>query len=312
MPLSSLGPLALQALLAVAGLHLLARRILPAARGLRQPALITDVWGPLTVMLPLLIVAGDVGTSVRGAGWLAVGAPAWIGVFAVAAVLLVRSPRPGLAVDPRLSLACGGAGLLLLLLGAAHDLTVWIGQCTFALAALLLWMNAPAHEAAADDAPPAGDAAGVVWVPAALACGAGQGVCALLVDDGVAAAISGAMMVAWAAWAVIAAAVAGPDDAAPRVGGWSAALGSLFGIGIISVAYMTPLALRILSGRAPEVSTHVAHSFGAYAVEGAVLVLLGAAMLIVPRASGIARRALGAALGLLAAAAAAWRIGDLL
>ena len=32
---------------------------------------------------------------------------------------------------------------LLLLLGAAHDLTVWTGQCTFAIAAVLLWMNTP-------------------------------------------------------------------------------------------------------------------------------------------------------------------------
>ncbi|MCP3903572.1 MAG: hypothetical protein GY715_08035 [Planctomycetes bacterium] len=314
MPASSIALLTVQALLAVVGLRVLVRRVLPLIAADPSPAVVSDVWAPMIVVLPFLVAAGDVGESVRPTGWTAVGAPAWVGVFAVAAVLLVGPPRPRAGVDPGLPLACGGAGMLLLMLGAAHDLTVWIGQCTFALAAVLLWLNTPTSAAEAETRAPerGGDGAGAAWVPVALLCAAGQGACRVLVADGAAAAVSSAVMVASAAWAMVgAAAISRGGDPALRIGGWSAALGTLFGIGIISVAHMTPLAVRIIAGQTPEVSTRVAYGFGAFAAEGAILLLVGAAVATAQRVPTPARRALGAVLGVVAAAVVAWRLSSM-
>src|SRR5690606_41592695 len=38
-----------------------------------------------------------------------------------------------------------GVGALLVLLAAAHDLTIWIGQCAFAVGAVLLWIRSEEH-----------------------------------------------------------------------------------------------------------------------------------------------------------------------
>ena len=40
--------------------------------------------------------------------------------------------------------------MLLLMLGAAHELNIWVGQCIFALAALVLWINTPAASTLAE------------------------------------------------------------------------------------------------------------------------------------------------------------------
>ena len=61
---------------------------------------------------------------------------------------VVFPAAPALVADT--ALACAGSACLLLLLGAAHDLTIWIGQCVFAIAAVLVWINTP-------DVPPAVD-----------------------------------------------------------------------------------------------------------------------------------------------------------
>jgi hypothetical protein len=285
-----------QTVLAGAGLLVLARRVLPAA-GAGDPALVADVLGPLAVVLPLLVPVLAVRANVAGAGWLPLGAPVVIATLA-AGLALARRRGPGPVEWPgaALHLALAGTGVLLLMLGAAHDLTIWTGQAVFAVAAVVLWMNTPAagraeEEAVGTDA----GAGGGLALTAAVACAAGQGTAAALAGP----SARGASATIALAYAVIAVAIAlrraGPALAV-RITGWGAVLGTLLAIGTLSTAQVLPQAAAIVAGRDVEVHVRVAHSFGAYVPEAVLLLALPAALWLAPGLAARARRLVAATL----------------
>jgi hypothetical protein len=303
--------LLVQAALAVVALHLLNRRVFPHMRAARQPELIADVWAPLAMVLPLLFLAGRVGATVRGIGWAPIGGPICAGVLTLGAAMVAGRDEPQTTRPGAAALLCwAGAGLVLLMLGAAHELSIWTGQCIFALAAVLLWLNTPSlghPPGRGTTLRPLGGGMSMAFV---LLCAIGQGMAGLLIT-GPASAISAAMMIAYAAAAGAGAAVLAGPGWAMRIGGWAAAIGMMLGVGIISLLRLMPQALVItLDPRSPARS-EVAHSFGAYALEAVLLMLVPAAAAGATRLPRRTAIALGIGCILLGAAVATWRLAAL-
>ncbi|MHC4948142.1 MAG: hypothetical protein ACYTG1_07755 [Planctomycetota bacterium] len=298
---------ALQAALAVVALHQLVRHVLPGLARLAHAALLLDVWGPVALVLPMMFMAGRVDGSVRGPGWIAVGGPVVCGLVALGGALAVgRSPRPAV----RAAVVWTGTGLVLLLLAAAHELTVWAGQCAFAAGAVILWMNTPdakpAGDASRDDEPSAPYTAMLV----VLVCALGQGLAAFAAPADL-AAVSGALMVTQAAMAVTAAAVLAGPDAALRLGGWAAALGVIFALGVMSLCTVMPQVVRLFGAEGPVPVQRVAYGFGSYATEALGLALLAAAATGAGVLAGWGRRVAGLATVVAASVLAAWRLAGL-
>jgi hypothetical protein len=299
-------PLVAQAVLAAVGLVVLFRRVFPHLGPDASPGVLADVWLPLVLIGPMLFFAGRVEVTVRGAGWLPLGAPVCLGVVTVGSALLVApstsetpSPRPLLVVS------AVGAGLVLLLLGAAHDLTVWIGQLTFAVAAVLLWSNTPAHVSDPDRSTATTRAAPAVAIAAVIAVALGS---AVLLTRGRAVVASGALVLGYAVVAAVGIVRVGGLRWSLRVGGWMATIGVLLGVGTLSLITLVPQAARLVVDEDAPVDGYVAHGFGTYAAEGVLLVLLPAGWLSLRWLDRTVRRCLGAVLVAVAAVLVAWRL----
>lgn len=337
-----------QAVAAIIMIIALWRLALPALGRLTEPALLLDVWLPVTLVAPLLTFsllaihrdhAGQdagatdaVAGSVVGIGWVSLGGPILLAALIVGAALIQSNRHANLEPSeetvrkaasnvapwilrdwrPRAALAAVLAGLVILLLGAAHVLTMWIGNCAFALAAVLLWINTPDES---DDVAP-----GEVNNPELQRMGFGM-VAAVF------AAIGQAVMVVPAGEvepvssmtiATVSAVVAGVlvvraagDANAIRVGLWTGGLGILFALGVLSLGVLLPraiLAIRLDADPGPPV---VAHGFGVYAFEAVILIALPAAMLVL-RMHRSQRMCCGIGLLGVTGLVAAWRVLTLL
>lgn len=304
--------LIVQAVLAVVALHLLNRRVFPQLRFARHPELVADVWVPLAMVLPMVFLAGHVDSTVRGIGWVPIGGPICAGILAMGAAMVASRGRGHIAPPGWAALVCwAAAGLVLLMLGAAHDLTIWTGQCAFALAAVLLWMNTPVVGHSSGGAVTEHSAsAGGWWLALVLLCAIGQGVAGLLIT-GRWSAVSAAMMVAYAGAAGAGAAVLAAPGWAMRIGGWSAAVGMLLGIGLISLLELMPQALAVVLLPQAGVRAQVAHGFGAYALEAVLLLLLPAAAVAAIRLPRRSAELIGAGIVVIGAAVATWRVSGL-
>ncbi|MHC5005267.1 MAG: hypothetical protein ACYTJ0_19365 [Planctomycetota bacterium] len=304
--LQTIFPLVAQALLAAIAVRELARHVFPAVPRMNHPQLVTDVWAPLAIVAPLLFLAGRTAGSVRGLGWTGIGAPVVCGWIAVAAMLVVARPVDPAAGPRRRDLAAAGlTGLLLLLLGAAHVMSIWVGQCAFALAAVLLWVNTPSpgdpeHEET--EAPARAGLGMLVALAAALA----QGLLAWRAEPPVTAVVAG-MAVGYAVIAICAAGAAGPG-ATLRVGLWSAVFGVLLGLGVLAFAVVLPTAIDVFAGSGTSVVTTVADGFGAYAGEAVALVLLAGVLPVLGRVPPRLRRPAGTALLVVLAVVVAVRV----
>jgi len=200
-----------------------------------------------------------------------------------------------------------GAGVVFLLLGAVDELAIWTGQCVFALAIVVLWINTP-YRGAGSGGP--GRGAPGAWSALALLLAAGQGVCCLLAGDRAGPA-GGAILVAYAGAATVLAVYRAGPDAAVRIAVWSAALGTLLGIGTLSFMHLGPRSFALAVGQDTNVTMYVAHGFGAYAVEGLFLTLLPAVALGGRRLHGGSRRVFGLTVVAAAALLTLWRLADL-
>jgi len=312
----SIAALAAQATLSIVGVEQFRRRVFPAVNALRQPEIVMDVWGPLSLVLPMLFFIAQTKYSVRGPGWMPIGAPVTCGVFALGVALVRRGGSSIRFVDVvgggrlphRALLACAGSGLFLLLLGAAHDLTLWMGHTAFLIAALLLWLNTPELLHQVDAAPPdAAQSRAGAGIGIALLCAIGQGLATLWISPGD-ARFSGAMMVATAAMSLSAAAVVAGPMAALRVGGWAAAYGVLFGIGLLSMARLLPATIQIVrDGHASGVN-RIAFGFGAYAIEAIALLVMAGIAFLFDRIDARTARGLGWLIIIATALLTAWRL----
>jgi hypothetical protein len=267
------------------------------------------------LVVPVLFLAGRVEASVAEVGWPAIGGPVMLGAIAVAAALLSR--RNNRSLDPgRWAMGCWvGVGLVLFLLGAAHELTVWTGQACFALAAVMLWINTPAAEPSRSNGTSTTPARHAGWgMFIVLLLSAAQGfVLSRLPRE--ATSIGVAIALAFSGIGVAASAVAAGPAWAVRVGGWSASLGVLLAIGLLSLLHLLPQSVAMFvdplhrsAMGAASVSTEVAYGFGHFALEAIILIALPLAIPILARLEGSAERIAGGVLLIAAAAVTAGRV----
>ena len=314
-----------QAALAIVMVEQLRRRVFPAVLRAPQPELVLDVWGPLALVMPMLFFVSRVETTVRGEGWVTAGGPVVVGLLGLAMGLAVYRHRAipmsigeeenRITLRMRDVVAWTGVGALLVLLAAAHDLTIWIGQCAFAVGAVLLWINTPDEPPAAmlrggghDDAAAAQVGFGMML---ALLCAAGQGGASLMMS-GSAVGISAGMMIMAAAMSLAAAAQLVGPVAAIRLGGWAAAYGVLLGLGLLAAVRLLPTVIQAIQIHRVGPIGRIASGFGAYALEGCLMLVFGAAALMLQRMShDAARAALGWSVLALAALLAAWRLASM-
>lgn len=292
--------LVVQALIALLGLRWWRQAVLPSLPAVKHPELILDVWGPIALIMPLLFAVRWVGHTVEGAGWLPIGAPILCGGAAAAMALIVGDRRAYADrfddeshLPLQLLAASVVAGLALLLLGAAHTMSVWIGQCAFALAAIILWINTPdldhaQHRAAPTDAQHIASMGMLLF----LLCSIGQGLVSWSLPPDmrpwsaillVASPIAALALTAWHAGQV----------ACVRLGIWAATLGVFFSLGLLALSHMMPRVLRVFAADIDPVPSVVARGFGAYALESTLLLVLAVAVMAALRLPRGAQAALG-------------------
>ena len=298
--------LAAQACCAAITVEQFRRHIFPSLHQLRLPDLLTDVWAPLVIAVPMLFFLGSASGSVDGPAWVGTGGPIACAVIGLGGAMIVNQSQI-VTLGTSAIVMCTGAGVILLMLGAAHHLTLWMGQCAFALAAALLWRNTPDDRETSPEAlTPMQVRTGVALTIAVLAAVA-QGAASLMVIRQN-AAIGGGIAIAGGALIVLAAARFGGADAAIRISCWLIVYGVLLAMGVLSLLKLIPAAYQAAQeGFAPPIQ-RVAHGFGIYWIEATeAMFFAGAAYWLMRFPSGLRRIA---GLGLVAAAAllAAWRL----
>ncbi len=322
----SLLALPLQVFAAAAAMRAFGRRIAPNIVQLPRPEGALDSLGPFSLALPLVSAGWRVEWDASGtAGWIAIGGPIIIAMLALGAAIWVgfaRSSsaptlhsshfsfprRESLSISPITVATWSAVGGLLLLVGAAHDLTIWTGQCAFAAGAVLLWMNTPEHSRDESSQLESQSGNGLTIL---LGCGLLQAAAISFVPLRF-LPISAGMAIASAAMIVALGARIASPFAALRLGGWTATYGVLLGLGVMSLHQLLPTIPSAFSAhplRSDLPPIRVAFGFGTFAIEATALLLLGSASLVAPRlASRAARLALGGLIIIAAAILAGWRM----
>ena len=298
--------LMIQALVAAVTVEQLRRNVFPALNQLHAPSLITDVWAPLVLLLPMLFFLSRLRDGdVNGAAWVGVGGPIVCAVIGLGAALIVS--RPSVPALPWASMAIWtGAGVVLLLLAAAHHLTLWMGQSAFALAAVLLWINTPDDAGSAEQMSSVQLRAGVGLVLALIAAVA-HGTVSVFVPDKL-IMISGALTVAAATMSMGAASRCAGPDVTIRIGGWSIAYGTLLALGVLSLLRLVPAAYSSAVHDVVIPVHRVARGFEEYWIESTIAMTFATAVVALMRMSAVFRRVIGLCLIAAAAILAAWRL----
>lgn len=275
------------------------RHVLPTAARMREPEVFIDVWLPISLALPFAALALATPNSVAGVGWAPVAAPIALALFIAPAMMLARPHQAeNPALDERTERGrliwsrnvAVGAGVVLLLLAASHTLTVWVGQCLFAIVATLMWLNVPhVQRGRGRVAGGAGESSGESNAGAHEADNAPNGSTLGLLALGALAGVLVAMLAPGWRWiglaclcllpAVVLAAAARrlPRGRALRLALWLGAFGPLLGIGVLSAARLVPQSLAMMfSPLSTPADGRIATGFGAYVPEAVLLVLLGA------------------------------------
>jgi len=306
----------IQILAAAAALHMLRWHVYPVLGTVRHGELIVDVWLPLAIVIPLMFLIGGIDGKFSEAGWPAVAGPVFCGAgaLAIAAIIgrggigvfgeeLVDGDAIGWRLAPRLTVAALIAGLVLLLLAAAHVMSMWVGHCAFAIAAVLLWINTPESggDASSGGALQMKSGFGMLVV---MVCAFAQGFAGRLVGEADRWLVV-VTMLAYAAGALMLAARLTTAGLCARLGAWSAIFGVLFALGVASLIALVPRVLATVADvELPPHSMQIAAGFGAFAPEATILLVL------VPAAAGLFRlpRILQRVVGVLLLAAVAARL----
>ncbi len=297
-----------QAALAVVGLQLLRHGARTATGVGGDPNVIINVFAPLALVGPMVLLVGRIDGSVHGLGWIPIGGPVACGMFALACALIVGNQfdQRITALRPLLLATWVSTGVVMLLVAATHELTVSVGQCAFTLAAVILWLNTP-QRAPAGAGPPKASGSGTLWPALAMACSLGQGVAALMIDPSL-AGYSGALMVTYGAMGTAIFACVCGTTAALSVGGWATVYGVLFAMGFMSLRQLIPMAVQTVTGGDTAALKHVAYGFGAYAPEAALTLALVAAAMSIGGMGRRPQRIGGVTLLVVAAVWCAWRL----
>ncbi|MHC5028356.1 MAG: hypothetical protein ACYTGR_16515 [Planctomycetota bacterium] len=305
--------LTLQSTLALAGLALLRHGVLPGLAQMRHPALMLDIWGPMMLVLPLLGLAVTTPATIGAGGWIGLGGPVVVAWLGLATGLLAARSR--VEIPPVSTVALWtAAGAILLLLGATHEMAVWMGQCSFAAAAVMLWIFSPLapDRATSTSTSIAGRRAGLALF-AAVGGAVGQAAIAASLPPE-AKPIAGALAIGTATVGLALIAAQAGASSAIRVGGWIGTYGVLMGLGVISLAHVIPQLGRIAASAiagdpAPlDVSTAVARGFGSVAAEATALIVLAPVAHILAVRGGRVRWLLGTVILVAAAVVAGIRL----
>jgi len=304
--------LSAQAAAAIIAIELMRRWILPALPVLHHPELVLDVWGPVALALPLIIVAGRVEMSVStsAAGWAVIGGPAGIAMLTLAICLMIGRAKS----DPtrRQLILWSTTGLVLFLLTAAGTLTIWVGQCCFAAGAVSLWINTPMSPATVTNGPttPLADSqrgrAGVGLL-IVLGLAVVQGVAGVIVSEPM-RPVGLVIIVVTASLVIAIAAFRGGPDSGRRLGMWAAAYAALFAVGVLSLRVMLPHSLRVVLGSDGPPPLEVAMGFGRWALDALILLLMPALIAVTGQWAGRGRSVAGVVVLLAAAVLVAVRL----
>lgn len=304
--------LLVQATLAVVGLELL-RKVFRSTCKVSSPKGITlDVVLPIAIVFPLALQATRVENSVSGFGWIAIGGPVVCGLVAAGCSFIVgksiKDQDDPIGVFSIIMWLA--SGVVLLLLAAANELTIPVGQCVFAIAAISLWLNTPTDQLPND----AGDndqdrnSAGFGWV---LGLGVAQAAVALFIEKDL-ARISSTLMMVYAIMALAIIASLGGPVRVIRVGGWVACYGVLFAIGFMTLMQLVPMTRVVLESGDGEKFIHVAKDFGIFAPEAVMLIALAGYSMLLKRLSGISGLIWGGVVLVFAIAWCIWKLTLLL
>jgi len=304
-----------QATLAVLTIELLRTRVFPVVHRLDTPELVLDVWTPLAVVLPMFFFAGRMTDDVQYEGWVVIGGPITCAILAAGAAVALGVAVTSVPVRnwTRLTIASGGTSSILLMLAAAHDLTLWVGQCAFAVGAVLLWMNTPEwhrndrENGIAVRLPGREERTAGAAMTIALGCALAQGLLVLYMESKFARVGAAVLMAQGSMLVMLAARLAGASSAL-RIGGWAAVYGVLLGLGVFAMVDMAPQAWRILTEGEAERISKVANGFGAFAFEACMLAVFAAGSALLIWRPLRAHRVIGLAVIAHAAMIAAYRI----
>jgi hypothetical protein len=226
---------------------------------------------------------------------------------------LGRMPSPaGSALRPYIGLfppvVWSISAVILLLLCAANGLTVLVGQCIFAAAAVVLWINTPPtqqdHQTKNPEVRRSGNRAVLGMLLVALLA-LGQGAALLVASAGNSGADHAArsacfIAIGYAAVLLFITSIVAPPTDAMRLSGWSAMLGAIFGVGLLSLLHLLPTAMHSLHLNDGPVdplhvlpSFEVAHGFAALAPEATGLLAIGLAGVTADRIGSLGRKTAG-------------------
>lgn len=300
-----------QLVLVAAALHVWRWYVLPELPRIVQRELIVDVWGPVSLVLPMLFSVVWVGYAIREDGWPLLGVPIVSGLFAVAMAAIITpgtdaqvecADRPSLGWTP--SMMASIAGTVLLLLGAAHVMNIWMGQVAFALLAVVLWINTPAAQEGEASREQVRCWGGMIVI---VLCGFAMGGTVMLVAESH-RSLSTLIMLAYPCIAVAMAARYAGSSICARLGAWVASLGVIGALGAISIMHMAPQAVRLVLGGQPSDVRFVAYGFGAFAFEAVLLLVMPLVALAMVQLSAGGRRVVGVGVVLICVVLVAWRM----
>jgi hypothetical protein len=307
-----------QGAMAILTIELFRTRVFPVVHRIDGPELVLDVWTPIVLVLPMMFFAGRVDHDVRIHGWMVVGGPVVCAIFAAGAALAVGM----IATSDQarqfrnwnlLGYAAAGTSLILLMLAAAHDLTLWVGQCAFAAGAVLLWINTPELKRSEPADGPARrlqvreERIAGAAMTIALGCAAAQGWLALHLPIEFAKIGASVVIAECAIVLMLAARIAG-TAAVLRIGGWAAVYGVLLGLGVFALIEMAPQAWNILQRGYVERISRVANGFGEFALEACVLAVFAGFVALSARRNSSPSRVAGVIVIVVGAMLAAYRI----
>ena len=300
--------LLVQATLAVVGLELLRKAFRSTLKDDTSKSITLDVILPIAIVLPLALQATRVEASVSGIGWISIGGPVVCGLIAVGCSFIVgksikdqNGPLSEFSIIVWLA-----SGVVLLLLAAVNELTIPVGQCVFAIAAIVLWLNTPTDKSLnqSSDSDQEMSSDSFSWV---LGLAVAQSVVALLIDKDLARISSTIMMVyAFMAMAIIAS-LCGPLSVL-RVGGWVACYGVFFAIGFMTLMQLVPMARVVFNSGDGEKYIHVAKDFGIFAPEAVMLIAFAGLAMLQKRLSDISGMIWGGVVLVIAIAWCVWKL----
>ncbi|HWB21154.1 MAG TPA: hypothetical protein VG711_12710 [Phycisphaerales bacterium] len=309
-------PAIVQAVFAIVGLDILRRRVLPRLNTLPHAGLFINVWGPIALVLPMLAAVRRVDADAGVTAWPALGQIFLLMPIGVACAMLVgrmRSSHEGQvnAAHERqqwADWACWvGAAMVFVLMTALGQLSMPVGQCAFALGAVLMWWRTP--DSGADSESMGGDAART-WnaISIVLMCAIAQSAAVYFCTNHEAERASVLVTSLYVLLFFLLSARVSSAETATRLGGWSMAMGGLMCLGVIAMARFFPTAIASFQDRGTPAQMQVAYGLGRFTLEASTALVCASAGPLLLRWPGALQRMIGAIVLAMCLALEAWRI----